>query len=70
MHHGARDFFAFARAASAVFATIGQANALANASSQQGFGVIGSEAAAAGLHRNLKAHLLGILEGVNVTRNP
>jgi hypothetical protein len=70
MHHTARDFFAFARATSAVFAAVGQANALSNACSQQGFVGIGREAAAAGLHRNLKAHLFGILEGLTSTRNP
>ena len=70
VHHSARNFFAFARTASAVLAAIGQANALADASGQQGFVGVGGEAAATGLHGNLKAHLLGILEGLQSTRNP
>jgi hypothetical protein len=70
MHHGAGNLFAFARTASAVFAAIGQTDALADASGEQGFVVIGGEAATTGLNGNLKTHLLGILEGVNMTRNP
>ena len=37
---------------------------------KQGFVDIGGEAAAAGLHGNLEAHLFGILEGLHITRNP
>ena len=60
--HLAVGDFAFARAAGALLAAIGQAHALAQGGGQQGFIRFGFKAEAAGLHGNGKAHL-GIVVG-------
>jgi hypothetical protein len=51
------DFFAFARPAGTVFATIGQANALAQTGAEQGLVGLGREMAAAGLDRDAETHV-------------
>ena len=54
--HTARQQFALARAAGAVFAAIGQTNALANASGQNGFIGLGFKDASAGLNGDGECH--------------
>jgi hypothetical protein len=63
MHHGARNLLAFARTTRAIFAAIGQAYALANASRQQSFAAICVKSTATGLYGNLEAHVFVILGG-------
>ena len=53
----ASHFFAFARTASAIFAAVGQANALADTGGQNGFICRRGKMATAGLNDNLKRHL-------------
>ena len=65
--HAARDFFALARTAGAVFAAIRQADAVGNGGAQNRFIAQGGEAAPTGLYGNLKAgigagHGMGILK--------
>jgi nucleoside-diphosphate-sugar epimerase len=66
VHHRARNLFAFARTTRAIFAAIGQANALPNAGGQQCFAVVCAKSTAAGLYGNLEAHVFGILEGSEI----
>lgn len=66
MHHGARNFLALARATSAIFATIRQANALSNTGRQQSFAAVSTESTATWLNGNLEAHVFVILEGSEI----
>jgi hypothetical protein len=66
MDHGARNFLAFARAAGAVLAAIGQTNALADACCQQSFGAVCTKYTATGLNANLEAHVFVILGGSEI----
>ena len=66
MDHGARNLFALARTTSAIFAAVGQANALPNACRQQSFAVVSTESTATGLYGNLEAHVFVILEGSEI----
>ena len=61
--HAAFELFAFARTAGAVFATVGHADTLADGRGQHGLVRVDAETAAAGLHGDLKTHLviLGVL---------
>jgi hypothetical protein len=60
MGHGASDFFAFARTTSAVFAAVGQADALADTSAQDGFPGLYIKLATAGLNTDMERHLLSL----------
>jgi hypothetical protein len=55
--HIATDFFALARSTGAVFAAVGQANALAQAGTEQSLVGIGCEMAAAGLNRDTETQV-------------
>jgi hypothetical protein len=68
MNHSARNFFAFARTASTVFAAVGQANALPYACGQQSFAAISTEMTATWLYGNLEAHVFVILEGSEILK--
>ncbi len=61
VHHGTLDLLAFAGAAGAVLAAIGQADALADGRSQHRFAGLGGETAPAGLYGDGEAHRFGIL---------
>jgi hypothetical protein len=63
MHHRARNLLAFTGTASAIFAAIGEAYALANAGRQQSFAAICTKSTATWLDGNLEAHVFVILEG-------
>ena len=56
VNHLAADFFTLARAASAVFATIGHTNALADSGGQDGLIGIRSEGALAGFDLDVECH--------------
>ena len=66
MNHGARDFLTFAGTASAIFAAIGQANALPYAGCEQSFAGICVKSTATGLYGNLEAHVFVILGGSSI----
>ncbi len=66
MHHGARNFLALARTTSAIFAAVGQANALPNACRQQSFAVVSTESTATWLNGDLEAHVFVILGGSEI----
>ena len=66
MDHGARNLFALARTTSAIFATIGQANALSNACCQQSFAAVSTESTATWLNGDLEAHVFVILGGSQI----
>jgi hypothetical protein len=69
VHHAAGQFFAFAGTTRPVFATIRQANTLANAGGKQCLCAIGVELTPARLYRDLKAHPC-ILEGLSSNPTP
>src|SRR5450830_1319357 len=58
MGQAAINELAFARAASAIFTAIGQADASANGRSKNGFALIAAKLMAAGLNGNLKTHTI------------
>ena len=66
VNHGARNLLALARTTSAVFAAIGQANALANACRQQSFAAVSTESTATWLNGDLEAHVFVILGGSEI----
>jgi hypothetical protein len=65
MFHRTRDFFAFAGTASAVFAAIRQAYALANAGRQNDFVGGSGKGAATGLYGDVECHTVNLVMGQN-----
>ena len=64
VNHLAADFFTLARAASAIFTTIGHTNALADGGGQDGLIGISGEGALAGFDLDAECHTGGGVVGV------
>ena len=64
VHHRAFEFLAFAGAAGAVLAAVGQAETLADAGAEHGLAGLHGKGATARLNGNLECHLFGILGAV------